>query len=187
MTTTSTAEKKLSILASALKYHPRSEELLCQLLQLNTVVSSVAESNDKYQAMLSRLPHSLSLWRSYWTYLKSTFSDFSCEKMRGVYEGSLKGIETGLQTRASLVIQSEKAEEDVILAFLCGVQFDLQSGYTEKGIAKIQVCASLSVAAAMHLIYGGRAAWNGSSVSQTTRTHCRKRRCMYFSESIGRV
>lgn len=181
------AEKKISILSSALKFHPKSEELVCQLLQLTSVLSSPSECNEKYQAALSRLSHSFPLWKSYWSYTKSTFGEFSCEKMRGAYEGGLRAIRANIQERSSLFVQTDKAEEEMVAVFLLSVQFDLQSGHAEKAIAKMQVRNEndrLSPVVHFSLF---RHVWNGSFVHPTTRTHCLRKSCTLSLSSSGKV
>eukprot|EP00210_Caulerpa_lentillifera_P005558 g5317.t1 len=134
------AEKKLSILSGALIHHPKNEELLSMLIKLTAQVVAPVEAQEKFENLLLRLPSSLVIWTTYVDYLKSTFGEFYCEKLRGVYQGCMKGIEEGMKQNSCLMIDSSRSEEDLILAFLLSIQFDLQSGFDEKAIAKIQSC-----------------------------------------------
>jgi len=134
------AEKKISILSQALQHHPRNEELLTLLMKLMTQVVTPLEAQEKFEKLLLRLPASLLIWESYLNYLRSTFSEFSCDKIRGVYQGCMQGIQEDIRQNGCILIDASRNEECLILAFLLSLQFDLQSGFEEKAIAKIQSC-----------------------------------------------
>lgn len=134
------AEKKISILSQALQHHPRNEELLSLLMKLMAQVVTPLEAQEKFEKLLLRLPASLIIWGSYLDYLRSTFGEFSCDKIRGVYQGCMQGIQEDIRQNGCLLIDTNRNEECLILAFLLSLQFDLQSGFEEKAIAKIQSC-----------------------------------------------
>jgi hypothetical protein len=72
------AEKKLSVLDSALKDNPNSVLLLTKRLKILADVSDPAAVDHGWKELLERFPSDVVVWKSYTRFLSTRFSSFRC-------------------------------------------------------------------------------------------------------------
>ena len=75
------AERKLSILRTALQDNPNSVLLLMKRLKISAEILDPSTLAREWKELLFRFPSNVTLWKSYVTFLSSQFSTFSVSKM----------------------------------------------------------------------------------------------------------
>ena len=75
------AEKKLSVLRTALKDNPNSIPLLTKRLKVSSEILDPSTLDQEWKELLFRYPASVPLWKAYLQFMSSQFSTFSVAKM----------------------------------------------------------------------------------------------------------
>eukprot|EP00803_Ostreobium_quekettii_P002454 evm.model.scf_886.2 EVM.evm.TU.scf_886.2 scf_886:10633-23874(-) len=137
----STAERKIAILERALMFHPSSDELVLKLLKAVESIEDPSRVMDRWERVLQKTGGSPKLWLGYVKWRKRQFASFSVQAMQRVYARALEALSIECSRRRRLGVSEKTAhevEEAMVAIALMAVQFDLQAGYTEHAVAKVQ-------------------------------------------------
>eukprot|EP01080_Neovahlkampfia_damariscottae_P010072 gene10072-2493_t len=137
---TTISEKKILIYEAALKENPNSVPLLVGHLKESREILPHQLLESGWRKALSRVPESEELWREYFLFKKSIFSEFNCTNMRNIYGKCFATLYRSKTEKNSNTI--EKTMLSILYDYCI---FEKESGYTEKSIAIMQAMIELNL------------------------------------------
>ncbi|GMH37328.1 hypothetical protein BSKO_05201 [Bryopsis sp. KO-2023] len=137
----STAERKIAILERGLSFHPGAEDLVLLLLDCVELIEDGPSVLARWERVIDNSPGSPRIWSAYIQWRKSQFGNFSVSSIDSLYAQALQSLAVERSRQARLGVRIKKLieiEEGLARLALLSIQFDMQSGYSEHAIAKIQ-------------------------------------------------
>lgn len=143
------SEKKRDIIMRGLSYNPNSEILILALLDEIAKMEDAETVKQHWKKVLSDHPDSPALWRAYLAQRKTMFGEFRVRDVREDFKHALCALSSARSQRLremgetldDAVRELEMAIVDLIIE---AARFDLQTGYTELAIGRLQAAAEFS-------------------------------------------
>ena len=134
-------EKRVDILQQALRFLPGNERLLSALLEASGDLMDAETLCGRWQNTLDQRRGSSLLWNQYISYRKSLFPLFKTGRMQVIYSDALHDLSVELGKRRKANInhsEIQEREERLVDIALDLVKFEIEAGFVERAIARIQ-------------------------------------------------
>ncbi|GAX76039.1 hypothetical protein CEUSTIGMA_g3482.t1 [Chlamydomonas eustigma] len=139
--TQATHEKRVMVLERALEHHPNSVPLMLELLEASAPLLEPEALCVRWQQALKRHKGSPDLWGRYLKLRKSMFPLFTVSRLQAIYADALHDLvlERGRKQREGARAEEVLTlEESLVRIALDLVQFELEAGYVEQAVARVQ-------------------------------------------------
>ena len=146
---TQLSEKKLAIIQRGLSHHPGSEMLLLALMHESAKVEDAAAVERRWEHVLCRHPESPTLWKAYIAQRKAMFAGFRTGAVRRDYREALHALSSARLRRQRSAPSAVYAGVNVLETAIADLiveaaQFDLQAGYVEHAIGRLQAAVEFA-------------------------------------------
>ncbi|OUS42722.1 NRDE-2, necessary for RNA interference-domain-containing protein [Ostreococcus tauri] len=137
---TQLVEKKIAILEQALRHHPHDANLIIMLLAEREKVEESITIESRWRYACEQNSGNPAIWRAFIRYRLRDFSNFSASAVRRDYDKALRSLASARNQLPQGASSAQKNTLEVAIVDLVidACRFDIQSGATERAVAKIQ-------------------------------------------------
>lgn len=137
---TQLVEKKIAILEQALRHHPHDANLIIMLLAEREKVEESITIESRWRYACEQNSGNPAIWRAFIRYRLRDFNNFSASAVRRDYDKALRSLASARNqlTQGESSAHKNTLEVAIVDLVIDACRFDIQSGATERAVAKIQ-------------------------------------------------